>query len=396
MIESTKSIKLTIILMRAMGLWYSSSKLEKFVSNLMLSLVLALMIFSVYIQSLELFFSRNSITLITFVAPPAAVVITETSKLIVFVSKREKVSKLNKLVDHDFWKKSYTREEEQIFNDCNNFCFKSITTCVLFMSGTCSNYIISPIIGMITNSTGKREFPFPIRFHDGAYESPLFELFFVLEFLATLAVGLCISTFTCYSFVINLFTATQFRILNLNLQSLCDFDENCKETERDKYQLEALQKLRNHIRRHQLLIGMTKEIEDLYCYVMLEQIFGSVSQTCFLGIQILLVKSTYQRSFLAVIFLLSSFIQLYFYSYSSEAVFEASQDVSQAISITKWFKITHPKVRKEFKQLMMIVAIRARRPCILTVGKFYPLSVSTFTSVIGSSMSYFTILRKLM
>lgn len=71
--------------------------------------------------------------------------------------------------------------------------------------------------------------------------------------------------------------------------ALCDFDR-CLSAEKNlRRQIEALRELKKYIARHQMLINLTKEIEDLYCYVMLEQVFGSVTQTVFCGIQVLLV-----------------------------------------------------------------------------------------------------------
>lgn len=47
----------------------------------------------------------------------------------------------------------------------------------------------------------------------------------------------------------------------------------------------------------------------------------------------------------------------------------------------EWFKIVDPQVHRDFTRSIQIVACRARRPCILTVGKFYPLTLQAFTSV---------------
>lgn len=82
--------------------------------------------------------------LITFAAPCATVVLTETSKLIMFIVKREKVTKLNKFVDYDFWKRTYSNEERQIFNDCDKFCFRAICVCLLLMMSTCTHYLLVP------------------------------------------------------------------------------------------------------------------------------------------------------------------------------------------------------------------------------------------------------------
>ncbi|XP_058796133.1 odorant receptor 49b-like [Phymastichus coffea] len=393
---SLRSIKLTKALMRATGLWHSSSKSSGLWSNVVLALVLLLMIYSVFVQAQELIYAGSSITAITFAAPVATVVVTESSKLVVFIAKRRKMVNLNKFVDSQFWKKIYSDEELVIFNDCDRMCFRLIGIYCTLLLGTCSMYLILPIIGMDTELSPQRELPFPMRIASPLYESPYYEMYFALEIVGTLTVGLCVSTFASYQFAVNLFTAVQFKILNTHLTSLCDFEDDARDERNTERQMKALTKLKGLITTHQTLIDLTKQIEDLCCYVMLEQVFGSTSQICFCGLQILLAKSTLTRTVLSVEFLLSSVLQLYFYCYSSHMIFEASESVSQAIYSMKWFKITDPKLHKEFRQLLLIISMRARRPCVLTVGKFYPLTLAAFSSVLSTSMSYFTVLRQLL
>lgn len=99
---------------------------------------------------------------------------------------------------------------------------------------------------------------------------------------------LCLITFSSYLFVVNLFTAAHFKILNVHLTKLCDFEHVKEQQITDE--LIAMKKLKGYIINHQMLIHLTEQIEDLYCFVMLGQVFGSAMEFCFCLMQILFVS----------------------------------------------------------------------------------------------------------
>lgn len=113
----------------------------------------------------------------------------------------------------------------------------------------------------------------------------------IFQIFGTLSVCLCTTVFSCFVFVINLFTAAQFNILSMQLQSLCEFTENNIDKRNVQLQIESYKRLRYYIQKHQILINYTNEVDNLYCFAMLGQILGSVTQICFSGFQILLVSS---------------------------------------------------------------------------------------------------------
>lgn len=216
----------------------------------------------------------------------------------------------------------------------------------------------------------------------------------------------CTVTFASYLFSVSLVVAAQFKMLSNDLSKLCDFEKQSDCEIKMNCQLQAFEKLKQCIRKHQMLISLTKEFENLYCYILLGQMIGSVMEICFCGLQILLVsylKSQYfmkirrkkkliclnntqdttapQRNILSLNLLLSCSLQLYLFCFSSHEVYLASENVARAVYSMKWIRINDPRVHKHFSLSIQIIAHRARRPCILSVGKFYPLTLETFASV---------------
>lgn len=63
-VKRTRSIKLTIFLMRALGLWHPSGRLEEILSKVLLNGSLIMMIYDAYSQIKDVYDSRNNFTVI--------------------------------------------------------------------------------------------------------------------------------------------------------------------------------------------------------------------------------------------------------------------------------------------------------------------------------------------
>ncbi|XP_058796006.1 odorant receptor 49b-like [Phymastichus coffea] len=402
--KEMKSINLTIFMMRVLGMWPASNARDKLRSDLSLRIMMVSMSSAVLIEAQDLFFSRKDILvsdermeceaqveratmcfqLLTYAAPCAVVVATEYWKLLVFVRNRQRVMQLNDLVEKSFWRIDYGREETELFNVRDRLCFKAILLFALLVLTICVHYIVAPAVVSIGKNASDRILPFPVYLDSRIYENPYYAIAYVFEFIGTMATCFCATTFASYFFAMNLSTATQLKLLQRELHNLCE-----------KSQSEAHQKLKACIRRHQIMITYADQVEELFCFAMLGQMFGSVTQICFSGFQLILAEeTTFQRKLLSVEYLLGSFVQLYFYCYSSHEIFTESQNVSEAAYSAKWYRITNPKLHKDFALMFEIMVHRARKPCILTVGKFCPLTLQTYSSVVRTSMSYFTVLRQ--
>ena len=84
---------------------------------------------------------------------------------------------------------------------------------------------------------------------------------------------------------------------------------------------------------------------------------------------------------LSIEYFVGSFLQLYFFAWSSQQIIIESEAVSEAAYRSKWYSLPCQSKGKAFRQAIEILMLKARRPCILSVGKFCPLSLDTFTAV---------------
>ena len=59
---------------------------------------------------------------------------------------------------------------------------------------------------------------------------------------------------------------------------------------------------------------------------------------------------------------------------------ESSEAIREATYNALWYDFDSSYFGRAYKQGLFIIMIRAERPCVLTVGKFTPLTYLTFAS----------------
>lgn len=93
------------------------------------------------------------------------------------------------------------------------------------------------------------------------------------------------------------------------------------------------------------------------------------------------MDSSTARMVLSFAFLAGSVNQLLLFCWSCHKIIDESLMVSEAAYGASWYYVEQFKNDNSFKKAVAIMMMRARRPCIITVGKFTPMSLQTFASV---------------
>lgn len=74
-------------------------------------------------------------------------------------------------------------------------------------------------------------------------------------------------------------------------------------------------------------------------------------------------------------------IQLFIYTWTCNDIIMQSMAVSDAAYNSKWYLLPYNDPGRAVRKGLMMVMIRARRPCQLTAGNFAVMSLDTFTGV---------------
>ncbi|XP_057340766.1 odorant receptor Or2-like [Microplitis mediator] len=387
------SIKITRFCMSGIGMWHVEKPRDKIISNIVLCYTIATTIIALIVEGFDIYHCFGDLHAISYTAPCTITVVIELFKLTKFVINRREVMAFNDYTFRKFWSIPYIDSERKILDDCNKKSIKIIIIYIIILQLVLWQYITIPIIESYGKTASERTLPFNLWFTFIPFkETPYYEIFYTLQTAATMSVCACATTFATFLFTINLYVTGQFKILQQRLETACRTNYNEKVDSVEK----SYTNLRNSVELHHVLLNYIARIEKLYCQIMLIQTLGSVLQICFSGFQILLgVDNSILRTMLSAVFFSGSISQLLLYSWSCHEIIIESLEVAEAAYRAYWYSLSWSKYGKSYRQALLIIIARSRRPCILTVGKFVPMSLETFTSVFNTSLSYFTILLQM-
>ncbi|KAF3426618.1 hypothetical protein E2986_13964 [Frieseomelitta varia] len=95
-----------------------------------------------------------------------------------------------------------------------------------------------------------------------------------------------------------------------------------------------------------------------------------------------------------VCFLTTNIWQLWIFTYSCDFISRESMNIANAAYTAPWIYLPMDRFGKLLRKDLQIVMMRSRRACYLTACGFFPISLETFTKIMSSAMSYFTILKQ--
>ncbi|RLZ02235.1 Odorant receptor 31, part 2 of 2, partial [Cephus cinctus] len=105
--------------------------------------------------------------------------------------------------------------------------------------------------------------------------------------------------------------------------------------------------------------------------------------------------SKLHRQILSAEYIVTTLVETGLFAFSCNEIFEASAAIGEAAYRCKWYKLPCDEYGRALRQGMTIMVMRSYKPCSLTVGKFCPMTLEVFTSILSTSLSYFTVLRSM-
>ncbi|XP_072760255.1 uncharacterized protein [Anoplolepis gracilipes] len=149
----------------------------------------------------------------------------------------------------------------------------------------------------------------------------------------------------------------------------------------------------NIVSRHQHLIMLAEILENNFNMIFLQQSLGTVFLLC-LTLYHTIANSEYggETNIIAVIlyflYICCVLCTIFAYCYIGECLITESSGVRDAFYNSNWYNNTPSDTK-----LLTICINRSEKPLMLTAGKFYTLSLNTFTNIVKTSMAYLSILR---
>ncbi|XP_044260523.1 odorant receptor 4-like [Tribolium madens] len=236
-------------------------------------------------------------------------------------------------------------------------------------------------------------------------DSPLYESVFAFQIFSTFAYGIYIGAADAVICGFMMLIKAQFLIVKRELETLIeraqkaaiaensdnkdDFAEGIERVEllNEKTQ-EFVKKLTSDcVYHHQELIAMCDHAEEDFNYLMLSQFICSLLVVCLQLFQLTFGSAEF---FSMVFFLILILFQILCYCWHGNEVQLVSGELSRNA-----FEINWIIMKESSKTSLLLLMMRAQRPCYFTAGKFSILSLQTFMAIVRGAGSYFMFLKRM-
>ncbi|XP_046837408.1 odorant receptor 63a-like [Vespa crabro] len=210
------------------------------------------------------------------------------------------------------------------------------------------------------------------------YDIKVYACFCIYQLFLLPAIILGYVGFDCLFANLAFHVTAQFGILCSMIKEILDdsddFQRNIKEL----------------VLRHYKLIRQAKTLEDNFNTIILQQLMGTTFQLCASGYHTLL-GSVSSEIFTVIVFnfyATNTMSTLFVYCYIGECLIQESSNLSNAFYRYEWYNVSATNLR-----MITICMLRMTIPEQLTSGKFFVLSLASFTDILKTTMGYLSLLR---
>ncbi|KAG9430161.1 odorant receptor 13a [Apis mellifera carnica] len=388
------SFSLATFFLRVVGFWLASSRLEEWFGNATVMYSIITIIFSMWVQMRGLYFSWGDFGVCTFIVCNSLGLVMDLLKILVVFVHKKKFLGLIAYMQKNFWHLDYDQRENSIIADARQLCVYFVCVFSFFSQSTVFSYMFMPMISNIGKNESDRILIFNMWLDLPVSMSPYFEIIYVIQALCLYQVGICYLCVDNMFCIMCLHLASQFRILQYRLANVSSVEdeESVEENMNSSNRCYAI--LKNCIRYHQALIQFSITLEEIFTIITLGQVLIFSTLICFVGYQVLLVNMTLSWRISFLCFLITNMCQLWMFTYSCDCMTRESVNVASAVYCIPWTRIPMDKFGKMIRKDLQFVVVRSRRACCLTGCGFFDISLETYTKIMSTAMSYFTILKQ--
>ncbi|EFN71828.1 Putative odorant receptor 13a [Camponotus floridanus] len=262
---------------------------------------------------------------------------------------------------------------------CSNVMITTNALSVFFY--TIGGPILRSVIHKNDQETITRELPIKMEFPFNVDNSPIFELVLVVQLFHDLSVACIIAMLNALLVTLVLHISGQIDIMRQGLLEI---------PSKNHSSLAAIKVL---ISRHQRIINLSDNIEDLFSNIALLQFIWNTLVICCIGFLIIISIGTEEGATMitkSLIFYVAITLEAFVFCYAGEYLSAKSKSISDAAYECLWYDLTPSECR-----ILMFLMLRSQKRLTITAGKMTDLSLEGFTTIMKSSVSYISVLRAL-
>ncbi|XP_048268942.1 odorant receptor 13a-like isoform X1 [Bombus terrestris] len=425
------SISLTSIFMKLVGLWTSKNQLERRVRLITQIYTFAIILFALWLELTDIYYSFGDLSTCLYNVCNILAVLMPLLKMTVLLAHKQELFHLIAYTQRRFWHENYDEYEKRIYMNCKRKCTVFVCFVIFTTKATLICYALSPILENIGRNESAREFLFNMWIDLPLTMSPYYEITFMLQVpvsffflmlnvystvkfntsnkiteifihsqlmtLYHIGVGyFCFDNLLC---VMNLHLATQFQILQYKMSRMTDLTNKGKgETNLQFFSASSANKcytvFKMYVQQHQALIAYCGKLESVFNLPVLAQVLAFSLVMCLDGYQILMPGAPTRTRFIFSFQLIACLCQLLMFTYSCDCIMQESASIALAVYKGPWSFLPPTKSGMMMRKDLILVTIRSGVPCCITAYGFFVVSLETYTRVLSTAVSYFTLLRQ--
>ncbi|XP_017881630.1 odorant receptor 49b-like isoform X1 [Ceratina calcarata] len=384
------SIYWSVFFLKAAGMWLTSDDKEERHRRYVYALSAFALIYGIYVNTIDCYYSWGDLSHCIFLINNTLCILLGIYKITILTTQRMEFRKIVLYAQKNFWHSNYSGYEKEVFVQCQKFCKLWLVTVSFLTQASLAGYAITPIVLNIGKNESDRVLPFNMWLDLPLSLSPYYELVFIFQMLCVYQIGIvyiCSDTFLC---ILNIHVIGQLRILQYKFLKL----QSPTKTDLIDCVNEDYLKLKKCIRDHQALIKFCDMLEGVFSLPILGHMVVFSLLMCFDTYEILLADGPLVSQTIFVFHMVGSFLHIILFTSSCQGLIDESTNVSLAAYSSWWMDCPMNKVGIMLRRDILIILLRTRRPCCLTAGGYFPVSLETSTALMSSTMSYFTLMRE--
>ncbi|XP_046837419.1 odorant receptor 10a-like [Vespa crabro] len=307
-------------------------------------------------------------------------------KACIFRINSNGLAEILKEIKLDLIPEKYKTDEEKIaYLSYNKLSLKIVRLSMIISSTASAMYYLSLTMDnfekVIANSSYGYVLPYKAPKKFRPTNLTIYILLCLYQFIIVLSIIFIYSATDCLFISFGLHVSGVFSALSCKVKQVLNNPENRK------------RRIRELILRHIHLVWLAESLENQFNLLILQQLVGSTIHLALLGYDALVSLSLGETNKVLAIFIIACRVSctLLVYCYIGQCLINESTSFGESIYHCEWYNISQEEIK-----LMLICMMRSSKQMELTVGKFFALSLTTYTDVVKTSMAYLSVLRTFM
>ncbi|XP_029046731.2 odorant receptor 13a-like [Osmia bicornis bicornis] len=269
---------------------------------------------------------------------------------------------------------SSSSEDRIVLEEKTMFAYRLAKYFISTVAITIVLFMCVPILEIYVFNGSEKILPFRGYFIINQTVSPVFECLYLFNVTAGGFGGSMIAGATSFNLIVIMHGSAKFAVLRKRLEAFKGNDPSSGFVMADC------------VHRHQQAIEYADALERIINVLALGQFVISTGLICFAGFQITSMMEDKGRLMKYSTFLNSAIMELFMFSFSGNGLIDESEAVGESAYSSEW-------IGSKYCKSLQIMMMRSMIPSKITAAKFYSMSLQSFSSVLSTSFSYFTVLQ---